>query len=323
MFRIAIIGMGLIGTSLGQAIRAADDKTAPMGAVEVIGYDTNTTHLKEARGRLAIDKMAASIGDAVKDAHLVVVAVPAQLIPQVFTQIAPHLQIGVVVTDVTSTKAVVAQWATELLPATAHFVGGHPMAGRETSGPTSAKVDLFKGAMYCLCPTSQTPGEAIAVCEALAERVGAKAYFMDVVEHDAYVAGISHLPFVTAAMLVDITSSVSSWREMSALAAGGFRDATRLASGDVTMHRDIVMTNRSALVRWLDAAIERLVEIRDAVQHGDEATITTFFQHSKDVRDEWLKQKPGMRPGEAEFEDTGVQNVQRPSLFGRRIGDRK
>ena len=323
MFRIAIIGMGLIGTSLGQAIRAADSKNAPMGAVEVIGYDTNTTHLKEARGRLAIDKMAASIGDAVKDAHLVVVAVPAQLIPQLFTQIAPHLQIGVVVTDVTSTKAVVAQWATELLPATAHFVGGHPMAGRETSGPTSAKVDLFKGAMYCLCPTSQTPGEAIAVCEALAERVGAKAYFMDVVEHDAYVAGISHLPFVTAAMLVDITSSVSSWREMSALAAGGFRDSTRLASGDVTMHRDIVMTNRSALVRWLDAAIERLIEIRDAVQQGDEATITTFFQHAKEVRDEWLKQKPGMRPGEAEFEDTGVQNVQRPSLFGRRIGDRK
>ncbi|MEY2845309.1 MAG: hypothetical protein RL076_855 [Chloroflexota bacterium] len=323
MFRIAIIGMGLIGTSLGQAIRAADNKTAPMGAVEVVGYDTNTAHLKEARARLAIDKMVSSIADAVKDAHLVVVAVPAQLIPHVFTQMAPHLQTGVVVTDVTSTKEVIAKWAAELLPASTFFVGGHPMAGRETSGPSSAKVDLFKGAMYCLCPTANTPGEAIAVCEALVERVGAKAYFMDVVEHDAYVAGISHLPFVTAAMLVEITSSVSSWREMSALAAGGFRDSTRLASGDVTMHRDIVMTNRSALVRWLDAAIERLIEIRDAVQQGDEATVTTFFQRAKTVRDEWIQQKPGMRPGEADFEDTGVQHVQRPSLFGQRIGDRK
>ncbi len=323
MFRIAIIGMGLIGTSLGQAIRVANAKTAPLGAVEVIGFDTNTAHLKEARGRLAIDKIATSLADAVKEAHLVIVAVPAQLIPDVFTQMAPHLLQGAIVTDVTSTKEVVAQWAAAHLPETVIFVGGHPMAGRETSGPTSAKADLFKDAMYCLCPTSKTPGEAIAVCEALVEQIGAKAYFMDVVEHDAYVAGISHLPFVTAAMLVDIPSSVPSWREMSALAAGGFRDSTRLASGDVTMHRDIVMTNRTALVRWMDAAIERMSEIRDAIHDGDETTITAYFQHAKDVRDEWMKQKPGMRPGEADYEDTGVQNVQRPSLFGRIGGDRK
>lgn len=322
MFRIAIIGMGLIGTSLGQAIRIADEKTAPMGAVEVIGFDTDKANLKEARARLAIDKMATSLADAVKDVHLVVVAVPAQLIAQVFRDMAPHLLSGVIVTDVTSTKEVVTQWAAQYLPATAHFIGGHPMAGRESSGAKSATSDLFKDAMYCLCPTATTPGEAIAVCEAMIERIGAKAYFMDVVEHDAYVAGISHLPFVTAAMLVDVTSSVPSWREMSALAAGGFRDTTRLASGNVTMHRDIVLTNRTALVRWLDAAIERLSELRDAVQNGDESTITTFFQHAKDVRDEWQQQKPGMRPGEADFEDTGVQHVQRPSLFGRRSGGR-
>lgn len=322
MFRIAIIGMGLIGTSLGQAIRAADDKTAPMGVVEVIGYDSDTATLKEARARLAIDKIAPSLAAAVSDAHMVIVAVPAQTIPSVFQQMAPHLVSGVIVTDVTSTKEMISQWATQYLPATAIFIGGHPMAGKEASGPSAATRDLFKDAMYCLCPTATTPGEAIAVCEALIDRIGAKAYFMDVVEHDAYVAGISHLPFVTAAMLVDITSSVSSWREMSALAAGGFRDTTRLASGSVTMHRDIVMTNRTALVRWLDAAIERLIELRDAINNGDEATITQYFTHAKAVRDEWLKQKPGMRPGEADYEDTGVQNVQRPSLFGRRSGGR-
>lgn len=322
MFRIAIIGMGLIGTSLGQAIRAADYKTAPMGAVEVVGYDIDRASLKEARARLAIDKIATSLPEAVKDAHLVVVSVPAQTIPEVFQQMAPHLLSGVIVTDVTSTKEKIAQWAAQYLPETAIFVGGHPMAGRESSGPTNAKSDLFKDAIYCLCPTATTPGEAIAVCEALVDRIGAKAYFMDAVEHDAYVAGVSHLPFMTAALLVDVAASVPSWREMSTIAAGGFRDTTRLASGNVTMHRDIVMTNRTALVRWLDAAIERLVELRDAINNGDEAPITQFLSNAKTSRDEWLKQKPGMRPGEADFEDTGVQHVQRPSLFGRRTGGR-
>jgi prephenate dehydrogenase len=323
MIRIAIIGMGLIGSSLGMALRAADSKKDPMGELEVVGYDANTANTKEARGRLAIDKVANTVAEAVAGAHLVVLAVPAQAMRTALQSIAPHLSAGTVVTDVTSTKAMVSEWARELLPAANSFIGGHPMAGREKSGPKAATSDLFKDAVYCLCPTNTTPGPAINLCEALVERIGAKVYFIDPVEHDAYVAGISHLPFVLAATIVKTTVGTAAGREMGALAATGFRDMTRLASGDVTMHRDIVMTNRDALARWIDDTTAELNNLKEKITAGDEAAITQFFADAHKLREEWLTQKPGMRPGEAEYQDMGVDQVQRPSLFGSRSGGRK
>jgi prephenate dehydrogenase len=248
---------------------------------------------------------------------LVILAVPVQAMPAVLREIAPLLEPGSVVTDVCSTKAQVATWAAELLPTANAFVGGHPMAGKDASGPKAATPELFRGAVYCLCPGLTTPPEAIAICEAVAERAGAKTYFIEPVEHDAYVAGISHMPFVLAASLVNMTSRAASWREMSALAATGYRDTTRLASGDVTMHRDIVMTNRTALERWLNESIDELTALKTAVVNGDEGAITTFFAQAKAARTTWLEQKPGMRPGEAEYEDMGMDLVQKPSLFGR------
>ncbi len=323
MIRIAIIGMGLIGSSLGLALRVADSKTDPMGEVDVIGYDVDIANTKEARGRLSIDKVATTIAEAVNGAHLVVLAVPAQAMQSALRSIAPHLGAGTVVTDVTSTKAVVGEWAREILPTANPFIGGHPMAGREMSGPKAAASDLFKGAVYCLCPTNTSPGAAINLCEAVVERIGAKVYFIDPVEHDAYVAGISHMPFVLAATIVKTTVGTAAGREMGALAATGFRDMTRLASGNVTMHGDIVLTNRDALTRWIDDMTAELNTLKENIIAGDEAAIMQFFAESKKLREEWLVQKPGMRPGEAEYEDMGVDLVQRPSLFGRRSGDRK
>ena len=321
VIRIAIVGLGLIGTSLGIALRSADSKKDPMGDIEVIGYDRSTDNAKEARVRLAIDKVVPTLAEALKGTHLVVLAVPARAIPQVMQEIAPHLEQGAVVTDVTSTKTQVMQWATQYLPNNT-FVGGHPMAGREQSGPKAAVHDLFKEAIYCLCLGAHTPPEAVALCEAAVDRIGAKSYFIDPIEHDAYVAGISHLPFVMASTIVNATTSAASWREMAALAATGYRDTTRLASGDATMHRDIALTNHEALGRWIDASIEQLTSLKTALAAGDEAAVTAFFAGASTARAEWLKQKPGMRPGEAEYEDLGVGMVEKPSFFGRRPGKR-
>lgn len=323
MIRIAIIGMGLIGSSLGMALRTADSKNDPMGVLDVVGYDTDIANTKEARGRLAIDKVATTIAEAVAGTHLVVLAVPAQAMRAVLQSLVPHLGAGTVVTDVTSTKALVVEWARELLPAANPFIGGHPMAGREKSGPKAAVSDLFKGVVYCLCPTNTTPGAAINLCEAMIERIGAKVYFIDPVEHDAYVAGISHLPFVLAATLVKITAGTPAGREMGALAATGFRDTTRLASGDVSMHRDIIMTNSAAITRWIDDTTAQLNTLKEIISAGDEAAVTQFFADAHQLREAWLSQKPDMRPGEAEYEDMGVSQVQRPSLFGLRMGGRK
>lgn len=323
MIRIAIVGMGLIGTSLGMALRAGNSATDALGQIQVIGYDADRANAKEARGRLAIDIVADSLQQALAGTHVVVLAIPAQAIPAVLRDLVPHLEEGAVVTDVCSTKAQIAAWADEILPKANPFIGGHPMAGKDASGPKAATPELFKGSVYCLCPGLTTPPQAIAVCEAIAERVGAKTYFIEPVEHDAYVAGISHMPFILAASIVNMTSGESSWREMSALAATGFRDTTRLASGDVTMHRDIVMTNRIAIDRWLSQAISQLESFKEIVARGDEAAITAYFEQAKSARATWLEQKPGMRPGEAEYEDTGMDLVQKPSLFGRMGGGKR
>jgi prephenate dehydrogenase len=222
-----------------------------------------------------------------------------------------------VVTDTASTKAEVLAWARELLPATIDFVGGHPMAGREKSGPAAAETTLFRDAIYCLTPTTVVRPQALELVEALVQQVGAKVYFIDPAEHDAYVAGVSHLPFVLSAALIEIVSRSPAWKEMMPLAASGFRDMTRLAAGDALMHRDITMTNREALLRWLDDAARVLLEIREQLESGASDEVLGLFERARERREEWLASKPHLRPGEDDFANPIGGPVEGPNLFGR------
>ena len=317
MISITIIGMGLIGTSLGMALRSADEKDSPLGPISVTGYDKNNRVTSSARGRLAIDREARSLGEALREAQLVVVAVPVQAVREVFMAIAPVLPTGAVVTDVASAKGQVMAWARELLPATAEFVGGHPMAGKEQAGAAAADPDLFRGAVYCLTPSSRARQAAIDLVDAMVRAIGAKSYFIDPDEHDAYVAGVSHLPFLLSAALVELTSSSPGWKEMAVLAATGFRDISRLASGDPVMHRDICMTNRTAIVRWLDEAARVLLDVRDQIEAGEDQKVLELFERAHDVRESWLGSRPNLRPGEDAFENISGMSIERPSLFGR------
>lgn len=317
MIRIAIIGTGLIGTSLGMALRNANERESPLGAITITGYDATPRNMAEARGRLAVDREARTLADAVRDAHLVIVAVPVQAIRQVFSELAPLLPAGATVTDAASTKMQVLEWARELLPATVDFVGGHPMAGREKTGPEAAAADLFQNTIYCLTPREQTREQAIALVEAMVQQIGAKLYYIDAAEHDAYVAGVSHLPFMLSTALVDVVSRSPGWREMAPLAATGFRDISRLASGSAEMHRDICLTNREALARWLDDASRLLADLRDQVNAGDGDALLEWFRHAREVREQWLTDRPNMRPGEHDFDNITSAAYERPSLFGR------
>src|SRR6185295_4028318 len=298
MINITIIGMGLIGASLGMAIREAPEKEAQLGPTVITGYDQNRRAVGEARGRLAIDREARTLEDALRDAQLVIVAVPVQSIQAVFTQIAPLLPNGAVVTDVASTKAQVLEWARALLPATVEFIGGHPMAGKELSGVAAADPALFAGAIYCLTPSSRARQSAINLVETMIAQIHAKVYYIDAAEHDAYVAGVSHLPFMLSTALADLVSRSPGWKEMSALAASGFRDMSRLASGDAEMHRDICMTNRVAVSRWLEEAAQLLLDVRDQIEADDATQLLDLFAHARAAREQWLVERPGMRPGE-------------------------
>ncbi len=285
MDKITIIGMGLIGTSLGMALKKAQVKA------EIVGSDRDRGVANRAQKMGGSDSTETNPLRAVKDARIVVLATPIRAIEEVMKFIGPELEDGCVVTDTGSTKVSVLQWAEEHLPSNVSFVGGHPMAGKEDSGPEAAQVDLFQGATYCLIPARNTGQDALATVVNLVEAVGAKPYFIDPVEHDSYVGAVSHLPMILSTVLTRLTSSSPSWPEIARLASSGYRDVSRLASQDPAMNRDICMTNQDGLMHWIDEFIKEMYGFRNLVKEGGEKTLGSAFDAAWEARDRWVQNK--------------------------------
>ncbi|MDE2803447.1 MAG: prephenate dehydrogenase [Chloroflexota bacterium] len=287
MDKIAIIGLGLIGTSMGLAIRQTQNRN-----IEVVGIDLEPTHTSTARKMGAIDRDVRTIPDAVRGADLVIVAIPVLAMRDLFEFIAEFLKEGAIVTDTGSTKKDVMEWAAELLPAGVSFIGGHPLAGKETSGPRDAEAALLNGAVYAVCPAVNASEQAVQTVVSVVQAIGAKPYFVDPAEHDSYVAAISHLPFMLSVALVNATSKSVGWREMSRLASSGYRDISRLASGDPVMHRDIAVTNKESLVYWLDECIKDLHRLRGMVK-DDQAGLEQALVDAWEARARWMLGREG------------------------------
>ena len=319
MQTVAIIGLGLVGGSIGLGLRrwAEANQTGGKPALQVVGFDTSLENQGYAQKLKAIDRAAWDIVRAVADADLIVVATPVAAMADAFQSIAPHLKEGAVVTDVGSTKAQVLRWAQEFLPRGAGFVGGHPMAGK-TQSIEGAEADLFAGATWCVAPAVTAGEEAVRTVLGMISALGAEPFFVDPGEHDAFVAGVSHLPFVLSAALMRAVSSDSSWRDMKSLTASGFRDVSRLAAGSPDMHRDILLTNRDAVTRWIDAVSGQLAEVRAALAADPETAeqaLTTFFTEARDARAVWSTQTT--REGEL-LQNTGEELA--PEKFGDHVG---
>src|SRR6266700_1942515 len=278
--RVTIVGLGLIGGSVGLALHKAK------AAQEVAGYDLGKGVCDRARKIGAIDQPYSSLADAVRGAELVILATPVGAMRALLQNIAPALTPGAVVTDVASTKVQVITWAEEFLPASVSFVGGHPMTGKELSGVEAADANLFHNRIYCLTPTARTrPGAVSKVCS-LVETLGARVRFLEPAEHDGQVAGVSHLPFVASVALMDNVAGSSGWSDAAMLASTGFRDMTRLAASNPEMYRDICLTNGEALVRWLNEYIKELGQLRDRVAARDNSLLDTFAQ-AQQLRLQW------------------------------------
>ena len=293
MERVTIVGLGLIGTSLGLALRQTKTLRA-----EIVGHDAEPSHAARAQRRGAVSKTSYNLLDAVDGARLVILAVPVMAIRETLELIAPHLVPGCVVTDTGSTKAEVLNWAEAILgERDVSFVGGHPMAGKEESGPDAADAELFKGAAYAVCPAPSAGEEATRAIVTMIEAVGAVPYFVDATEHDSYVAAVSHLPFLLSTALVASTTKSPAWREMSRLAATGYRDISRLAAGDPIMHRDICVTNSVGVVHWIDEFIKQLMAMRQWIQEDHDALELSLI-NAWEARARWLAgQDSGERPG--------------------------
>jgi prephenate dehydrogenase len=259
--RLALLGLGLIGGSVARAIRAR----TPAGALdidEVVAWSPTGDGPAAARHDGVIDAVAATPEAAVDGADLIVLAGPAPEILGQLDQLAGPwralVRDGAVITDVASTKTAIVDRAAALeLP----FVGGHPMAGRETSGYAASTADLFVDRPWVVVPGADPA--AIARVEALATATGARPRRMSAVDHDEAVAAVSHLPLIVAAALVEAIAggaagTRSDWPRAAGLAASGWRDMTRLARGDVTMGAGIAATNGSRIARRIRDLIEVL-----------------------------------------------------------------
>jgi prephenate dehydrogenase len=287
MERVAIIGLGLIGGSLGLAL-----KRAGMPEMGISGFSRSPKTTAKALSLGVIDKAEAELSSAVERASVVIIATPVLAIRDILQQIAGHLPSHCIVTDTGSSKMQVMKWAQDLLPSTVDFIGGHPMTGKEISGLDGAEAKLFSGCIYCLTPTSNASPEAVQWMTRLVRLIGANPLFIDPAEHDDFVAAVSHLPMLLSAALVSATANKPSWPEMSKLAASGYRDLSRLALGDPEMNRDICLTNQVNIVNWMDQYIEELKKYRRLVSEGGEELMQAFLW-AQQARRKWLQERQG------------------------------
>ena len=282
--RIAIVGLGLIGGSIGLAL-----KRAGSDGVELVGYARRPETADRALQLGAIDRVEGSLASAVDKAALVILATPTMSVKEILSQIGSHLPAGCVVTDVASTKVQVMKWAEESLPPSASFVGGHPMAGKELSGIDVADADLFKGCTYCIVPGRGASDDAVQTIVDLVHKVGARHVFMNASDHDQFVAGISHLPLILASALVMATTRNPHWSKMSEVAATGYQGATRLASQHPRMNRDICLTNGENIVSWIDDFTRELQRFRALIVEGD-LGLEQAFDKARQARNAWIEE---------------------------------
>lgn len=278
--RVAIVGLGLIGGSLGLALRRADM------AEQINGYDLGRGVCEQARKVGAIDQAYTSLADTVRGAELIVLATPVGAMYTLLQKMATLASPGAVITDVASTKSQVISWAEEFLPDSLAFVGGHPMAGKELSGVSAADASLFRNRIYCLTPTAKTAPAALHKVLAMIESIGARVRFLEPGEHDGQVAQVSHLPFIASTALMATAAENSNWGDAALLASSGFRDTTRLAAGSPEMYRDICLTNHEAVVRALDDYLTILHAFREHIAERD-PHLNELFARAQEARQHW------------------------------------
>ncbi len=281
---VAIIGLGLIGGSIGLALRQGKKSRW-----EVVGHSRRQETVANALSLGAIERGATNLKDAVTQADFVIIATPALTVKKIFSDIAPYLPSGCIVTDTASTKVQVMKWADETLPPTVDFIGGHPMAGKETYGIQVAEARLFRGCTYCLAPSEKASPKSIDTLIDMVKKLGAMPSFIDAQEHDKLVAGISHLPMLLSAALVSLTAKDPSWPRMSKLAASGYHDLTRLASGNPEVNSQICLTNQEAIIDWIDKFSRELERYQQLVAKGDKRLEQVLTEANK-ARQEWLRQ---------------------------------
>jgi len=283
--RLAVIGLGLIGGSLARALRAA-------GAVGAIyGFDPDATQGQTALALGVIDHDAATAAEAVREADVVVLAVPVLRTAEALAAVLPALKTGAIVTDVGSTKQSVladVQRACGVLPP--WFVAAHPIAGTEKSGVAAGFAELFRGKRLILTPHAAQDAAALEAVRDLWAATGARVVEMEAGRHDAIFAATSHLPHVLAYSFVELLADRAESEEIFSNAGGGFRDFTRIASSSPEMWHDIVRANADEVLQLLKAQITQLQQVQQLIEQGQWSVLKDRFERARVAREHYLAQ---------------------------------
>jgi prephenate dehydrogenase len=281
---LVIIGVGLIGGSF-----ALDLKNKGLVG-HITGVGRGRANLEKARELGIIDVIADSAAEAVKDADLVLLAIPVGAMAAVFRDIADALPPRCVLTDAGSTKQdVIAAARAGLGRKIGQFVPGHPIAGAETNGAEAARTGLFLHKPFVLTPLAENPPEAVATVRDLWKACGAQVSLMEPERHDHVFAAVSHLPHMVAFALMEELAGRPDAETYFRHAGSGFRDFTRIAGSHPEMWRDISLANKDALVAELDAFIDKLSGIRDLLESGDSQALEGLFTRAREARLNWIK----------------------------------
>lgn len=263
--QVTIVGLGLIGASMGQALRARYGNK-----ITVIGYDSDQSAHNQAPKIGAVDKSEWNLDDAVRGSEIVILAAPANAVYDIFEATAQYLEPTAIVVDTSSSKRAVTDWADELLPSNVDFVGINPLTGAGFRGQNDAHPTLFEGKRIAMMPSVHTREKAVKRVSDLVEDLGGRPVFMDIDEHDSFSAAVNGLPLVVAASLLSVASTSPSWREISRFVDSNFHAITEPASHDPALGHATAVTNPDMMVHWIDQMIEMLGLVRDGI--ADEET---------------------------------------------------
>lgn len=278
--RIALIGLGLIGSSIAHAARAR-------GAANEI---TGTSRSEKTRARVIelgfLDEVMETAAQAVEGADLVIVCVPVGASAAVAKEIGPHLKPGAIVTDVGSVKSAVVRDMEPYIPDGCFLVPGHPIAGTEQSGPDAGFAELFINRWCILTPGEKATPEAIEKLSQFWQALGSDIEIMDADHHDLVLAITSHIPHLIAYNIVGTVADLEeeTLSEVVKFSASGFRDFTRIAASDPTMWRDVFLSNKSAVLEMLGRFSEDLAGLQRAIRRGDGDTLEKLFTRTRDIR---------------------------------------
>ena len=310
MSQITIIGLGLIGTSIGLGLKELEQEFT------IMGHDRDHTAMTRASKMGAVDKTHWNLISACENADMIILAIPIDGISETFEAIKEDLKTGCLIMDTAPLKRPVQQAAEKHLPGNVHFIGSDPILPHgEKLQAEDASPALFNGALWTLCPSQDAHPDAVNITANLVQSLGAKPYFLTPEEHDGLAAAAVSLPILLSGAFMHAVSAHGSWREIRRMAGGQFERVTALPDFDTDAITGMVFGNRDNVITWIEMMIGELEGWRGALQENDEAVLNKWFESAQQQRAQWLKlQETG------NWDETKRIPIENSGIFSRLFG---